>query len=81
MNINPLLEQRSISNYDPLCYTNPRGGLVTTPSQKPPITVDSLSVCNTQNSDILPLDVYNSCGNLMMLQGKSRSKTENKQKS
>ena len=67
MDINPLLESRNLSNYQPLCVTNPHGMKQVSISKNLPISRDSLNVCNMNSSTILPNDIYDRCHDIMMI--------------
>ena len=70
MDINPLLEQRKISNFAPLCYTNPRGHTVNSDSNTEPRALDSYNVCEHRDSvvDVQPSDMYVNCTGIKVLQ-------------
>ena len=67
MDINPLLESRDMSNYQPLCVTNPRGMKKVSTSENLPISIDSLKVCKINSGKILPNDTYDRCDDIMMI--------------
>ena len=67
MDINPLLESRNISNYQPLCVTNPRGMKNSTESKNLPISQDSINICKIDSKVILPNDIYDGCDDIMIV--------------